>query len=182
MIERVNVLSSTDPLFAECWRIYCESFPTCERRPLEYQLETMLRREYHLDAIVEDDQLIGILGWWDLPDARYIEHLATSPNIRNGGYGAKILAQFCDECPTTKKTILEVEHPEDELSIRRIGFYERMGFHLSDLPYSHPPYDRERVEFVSLRIMTYPTTINKEWLENFTNEYFSMIHFDHFRA
>ena len=36
--------------------------------------------------------------------------------------------------------VLEVELPEDDLSKRRIGFYERNGFKLCHKPYMQPPY------------------------------------------
>ena len=36
--------------------------------------------------------------------------------------------------------MLEVELPQDEMSRRRIGFYERCGFELCHLPYLQPPY------------------------------------------
>ena len=38
------------------------------------------------------------------------------------------------------KIVLEVELPEDELSKRRIGVYERNGFTHCEKPYMQPPY------------------------------------------
>lgn len=179
MIKRVRVKSSSDRYFDRCWEIYVDSFPAVERRSLEYQRETMCREEYHFDAVIDREQFVGILGWWDLPDVRYIEHLATSPSIRNGGYGAKILHSFSLE--STKPIILEVEHPEDEITRRRIGFYERMGFVLNNQEYSHPSYDPTSRSYVSLRIMTHPEAITDEWLRNFNESYFPMIHFAHYQ-
>ena len=43
-----------------------------------------------------------------------------------------------DEFPGT--IILEVERPEDEMSIRRIEFYKRCGFSLCLQDYIQPPY------------------------------------------
>ena len=36
--------------------------------------------------------------------------------------------------------ILEVERPEDEMSTRRIAFYQRCGFTLCNQDYLQPPY------------------------------------------
>lgn len=42
-----------------------------------------------------------------------------------------------------KKVILfEVEDPDTELAQRRIGFYERMGFHLSPFEYVQSPLQK----------------------------------------
>ena len=49
--------------------------------------------------------------------------------------------------------LLEVELPEEELSRRRIGFYERCGFTLHPYEYLQPPYHAEGEPF-PLRIMT----------------------------
>ena len=48
--------------------------------------------------------------------------------------------------------ILEVERPEDEMSRRRIGFYERCGFTLCKQDYLQPPY-RKGGEAVPLYLM-----------------------------
>ena len=36
--------------------------------------------------------------------------------------------------------VLEIEPPEDELTCRRLRFYERLGFRANDFPYTHPSY------------------------------------------
>ncbi|MCS2918128.1 hypothetical protein NXW71_08215 [Parabacteroides merdae] len=44
--------------------------------------------------------------------------------------------------------------PTDEMSKRRIGFYERLGFKLDNQVYHQPPY-REGGEWLEMRLMTY---------------------------
>ena len=48
---------------------------------------------------------------------------------------------------------LEVELPEEEMSKRRIGFYERNGFYYNDYEYMQPAISKGRNE-IPLRIMT----------------------------
>lgn len=50
--------------------------------------------------------------------------------------------------------VLEVEIPAEEMSKRRIGFYERLGYVLDDHVYYQPPYRRGE-EFLEMRLMTY---------------------------
>ncbi len=163
-----------DKLFRQMWDIYIDSFPKNERRSLDYQQQTMLNDAFHCEAILEGDELIGILWWWSFDGVRFIEHLATRSDVRGGGYGAKILNEFIARDQSV--IILEVEHPECQLSRRRIGFYERLGFHLNAHHYSHPSYwqDGTRVE---LLIMSHPCTISQEWLTEFQNKHFASIHF-----
>ena len=52
---------------------------------------------------------------------------------RNGGIGAEAMKQFLAFCGTP--VVLEVEMPADEMSKRRIGFYERLGFKLDNHVY-----------------------------------------------
>ena len=48
------------------------------------------------------------------------------------------MKQFLVFCGTP--VVLEVEMPTDEMSKRRIGFYERLGFELDNQVYHQPPY------------------------------------------
>ncbi len=175
MIERRTVSQECDPLFQFSWELYEASFPNEERRAIDYHIETMAKGQFRAEVILDDDSPIGILFWWDLADFRFIEHLATSPEVRGSGYGEIILRGFIAE--SSKPIILEVEHPLDDLSRRRIGFYERIGFALNAHPYRHPSYQQIQGEFVELMVMTYPTQITAEVLRQFTNREFSTIHF-----
>ena len=48
--------------------------------------------------------------------------------------------------------VLEVENLTDELSLRRIGFYRRLGFTLSDICYDQPNF-HQTCKIIPLRIM-----------------------------
>ncbi|MBQ8992562.1 MAG: GNAT family N-acetyltransferase, partial [Turicibacter sp.] len=60
--------------------------------------------------------------------------LACTPLSRGLGIGSKLVQEVLVEAGN-RRLILEVEPPVDELTKRRIGFYERLGFTLN--PYDH---------------------------------------------
>ncbi|MFR9545592.1 MAG: GNAT family N-acetyltransferase [Rikenellaceae bacterium] len=179
MIQHKNISTINDPLFPFCWELYLAAFPENERRSLDYHTETMSKREFHCDVVLDSDTPIGILFWWDLCDFTFVEHLATIPTVRGKGYGNQILKELISQ--SKNPILLEVEHPEDEISRRRIGFYERMGFVLNDHPYRHPSYQQIEGKFVDLMIMTYPNPISNSELQCFISNEFSIIHFRSFR-
>lgn len=178
MIHYQRIYSQEDILFPFCWELYQSAFPEVERREESYHLETMELKPFRAEVIFDDDVAIGILFWWELTHFRYIEHFATSPQQRGKGYGKEALKEFISR--SDKPILLEVEHPEDKLSRRRIGFYERIGFKLNHHPYSHPSYHQRPDEVVSLMIMSYPTPISAAQLQEFITEELPLIHFRSF--
>ncbi len=178
MIQRKNISTIKDPLFSFCWELYVAAFPENERRDLYYHTETMSREQFHCDVVLNSDEPIGILFWWDLSGFTFVEHLATTPAVRGAGYGNQILSELISV--SRKPILLEVEHPEDEISRRRIKFYERMGFVLNNHPYRHPSYQQIEGEFVDLMIMTHPNSITESELQHFISNEFPIIHFRSF--
>ncbi|MFR9619811.1 MAG: GNAT family N-acetyltransferase [Rikenellaceae bacterium] len=175
MLTRERISTQENPLFPLCWGLYESAFPLEERRAHDYHIETLERPNYHFEAILDQSQPIGFIGWWDLNEMVYIEHFATSPTLRGGGYGGRVLQQFIEQMQ--RPIILEVEHPTDNISQRRIGFYQRLGFQLNQHPYSHPSYQQPSDERVSLMIMTHPAEVSYEQLENFSHNHIPLIHF-----
>ena len=68
---------------------------------------------------------------------------------------------------TDSPLVLEVEDKNDEISKRRIGFYERLGLVLSDIRYNQPNFDNSDT-VIPLRIMYYDKnkTLNLSSVEN----------------
>ncbi|MFI3267174.1 MAG: GNAT family N-acetyltransferase [Rikenellaceae bacterium] len=178
MIQYKRIFTDKDSLFQFGWELYEASFPEVERRGKDYHIETMKLEQFHAEIVLDDDLPIGILFWWDLNNFRYVEHLATTSTQRGKGYGNTILNNFI--ALSDKPILLEVEHPTDDLSRRRIGFYERIGFVLNNHPYSQPSYQQIKDTFVNLMVMTYPRAISSDELQKFINEEFSVIHFRNF--
>lgn len=120
-MQQIRLKNSSNIYFDKAWELYEEAFPLNERRLFEAQVNLMSDPKYHFDILIEDNQLIGFLLWWDLESFRYIDHFATSKQLRNKGYGKLILEQFINN--NSKPILLEVELPTSELNQRRIKFY-----------------------------------------------------------
>ncbi|MFI3262284.1 MAG: GNAT family N-acetyltransferase [Rikenellaceae bacterium] len=179
MISRVPITRENQPLFVKCWNLYVNAFPEEERRTKEYHLDTLKKIEFNFEAILDDEKFVGILCWWSFESIRYIEHFATSPELRGAGYGKIILEQFIKE--NNKPVILEVELPDCTLNKRRIAFYERLGFIFNDCDYAHPPYSNKKDdEFLNLKLMTYPKSIDETDVDKFKEQFFPIIHFRYF--
>ncbi len=179
MIRRKNISTTKESLFQFCWELYLKAFPENERRSLDYHTETMSKREFHCDVVLDSDTPIGILFWWDLSDYIFVEHLATTPAVRGKGYGNQILQELITD--SKKPILLEVELPEDEISRRRIGFYERIGFVLNHHPYCQPSLKQIERDSLPLMVMTYPNPISKSELQRFIANEFPVIHFRNFK-
>ena len=87
--------------------------------------------EYRFTLLEEDGRLLGILLYWEGPGFRYVEHFAIAPELRGGGAGSRILAEFTGQ---GVPVILEIDPPVDGVSIRRKGFYLRCGFRENPFP------------------------------------------------
>lgn len=137
-----------------------EAFPKEETRSYEGQL-ALLENPYYWLRLERDDvgKLLAFMAVWEFDGFRYVEHLAVSKESRGSGIGGKIMKEYLREssCPV----ILEVEPPHDEISKRRIGFYQRLGFQLNEFSYKQPPL-RKGYGWLPLMIMSYPRSVNEE--------------------
>ncbi len=174
-MKKHRITNRQDEYFDFFWKLYESAFPLIERRSLDYQIETLNQKGYTLEVVLEGELPIGFISWWEMSRAIYVEHFAIDPSLRGRSYGGKLLTDFMDTC--AKPIILEVEHPTDDISTRRIGFYERLGFVLNHHPYAHPSYQSPDEPMVELMIMSYPSQVTALELENFKVEAFPMVHF-----
>ena len=110
------------------------------------------RNHFCIIGILSDDVFAGFISYWDFEDFIYIEHFATSKSLRGNGIGGKAIDTFKQSCQG-KPVVLEVEMPTDDISKRRIAFYNKHGFTLSELPYMQPAY-RPCDAPIELRIMS----------------------------
>lgn len=135
------------------------AFPKEERRDTIQQREYTDNNDKFSCYLIKDNNLpIGLLTCWDFEEFIYIEHFAIDPSLRNNGYGQKAITALKEK--EVRPIILEAEEPTNELTKRRIGFYERQGFILQSYAYEQPPY-RSNDGWLPMRLMTYGT-INLE--------------------
>lgn len=134
-----SVKDFSDPVLNLIENTYTESFPEVERRDFSL-VRNLVKDEsrFVVYALSKEDRYVGFITGWLFDGYTYVEHFAIDPAARNGGIGAEAMKQFLAFCGTP--VVLEVEMPTDEMSKRRIGFYERLGFKLDNHVYQQPPY------------------------------------------
>ncbi len=132
---------------------YNASFPVAERRDFSLVKELLDSQPFfNLYVLLQDNAYVGFISIWNFGSFVYVEHFAIDEQARNGGIGRIALQQFMEQF--NLPIILEVELPEDEMSKRRIGFYERIGFSLCNVSYFQPPY-RKGEASIEMRLMSY---------------------------
>lgn len=153
MIEFKQISTSDIEYYQFMESLLKTAFPKEEYRDLEdLRNYTDDVKIFYNNIILEENRPIGFITYWDLDDFYYAEHFAIDPNLRNGGYGKKVIEALCNALD--KSVVLEVEHPTEEMAERRINFYKRQGFELWVNDYQQPPY-RKGDDFLPMYIMTY---------------------------
>lgn len=139
MINLVKVKDTQGEKYHYIEKLLVEAFPSEEYRPLNIQRQYVENKEnFHCLLIQEEEKPIGLLTYWEFHTFCYIEHFAIDTRKRNKGLGEQAIRTICEklDCPI----VLEVEMPNNEISNRRIRFYQRQGFNLWDYEYKQPPY------------------------------------------
>lgn len=167
-MKQIRLKNTTDNYFQKAWEIYEDAFPLSERRLLEAQSNVMKVPNYHFDITIIEKQLIGFLLWWEIETYRYIDHFATSVQMRNKGYGKLILEKFMDS-NNNKPILLEVELPNSTINQRRIKFYEKIGFKLNQHYYEIPPLNESQAP-LQLLLMSYPNRVSENDVQQFVKK------------
>ena len=160
-IEKIKVHSGE--LFLKAMELYESAFPEIERRDVPEQMRVMSKSDYRLSAIMDGVEFLGIIFYWETDDFIFIEHLAVSAERRGEGVGSYALEIMKG---LGKKLILEIEPPVDEVTKRRLSFYERAGFKLTDHHHIQAKY-RVGDEDLVLKILSYPEKISAREYEAF---------------
>lgn len=124
--------------FDRFYQILSNNFPTKEIKEYNYMKDTFHAGLYQVLTLKDNDQIVGIMSFYQHDDFRFIDYFAIDGSLKGKGMGSKMLQYFINL--DDKMVILEVEHPEDEQSKRRIAFYQRNGLYLNDqFEYFVPP-------------------------------------------
>lgn len=145
MLKIKRITNKKDSDWESLLRVYVSSFPYRERRE-EDTLKDMISADktLHINSVKYGKENVGLLVYWDFNEFSYIEHFAIEEDFRNRGLGFKVISWIKNR---QSPAILEVEPPEDEISGRRIAFYERNGFSVISKYYLQPPYRKEESPF-----------------------------------
>lgn len=143
--------------FDEVFSIMKHSFPKNEHRPREEQLALLSDNRYSLITYGRDDVTEAFVALWDMWDFYFIEHFAVAQSLRGRGVGSSILKELLSS--VDRPVYLEAEPPDEEIAIRRIGFYRRLGFHYCDREYIQPSISDGR-DPIPLKLMSYPKPLS----------------------
>lgn len=169
-MELIRIRDTAHPYWTEAWDIYQQSFPLCEQRPLDQHIKALGNPAFHYNLLAEDGRLIGLLSWWDWETSagtafRFGEHFAISPAIRGGGYGSAALEYLLGD--PKRITLLEIDPPIDDISMRREQFYMRNGM-ITNHSYDHiHPSFRPTTQAHQLVIMSHPRLLTPEEFHEF---------------
>ncbi len=136
--HRINSVS--DPFFTNLFNLYALAFPPSERRSwagLEYELS--YEKRLYACALVQDNMFVGFLNYWLFDKFCYIEHFAVCPTLRGKHFGTEAMEIL--KSKTNLPIVFEVEMPNNSTAIRRIKFYERLGYIVLSHSYAQPPYE-----------------------------------------
>ena len=167
-ISQVYANDSNSLKFIE--RIYTESFPLDERRDFSEVIRLLEENDNFFIVLLSDEnKAVGFISYWEWNDFSYVEHFAVDSSCRGSGYGATAMTELLKRI--NNPAVLEVEKPLDNISQRRIRFYERLGFVLCTRSYTQPPYSPEK-QPLELYLMSF----GKIYLNQFFDTVASRIH------
>ena len=117
--------------------IYHTSIPESERIDFEDLVNHAFPNSKIL-GIFNNNNLVGFSFVSVLGEFAYIVYLAIAENQRNNGYGSKALTTLFN-LYSDKTKVLCVEKPnsKNDLRTRRINFYNRNGFTLSNFEFEY---------------------------------------------
>lgn len=155
----INRIKSIDnPHFEEAWRIYNDNFPYEERRTLAHKEVALGDDRCHFVLFTESGKSIGIACYWIFDEYLYVEHLAIDKAAQGGGYGTKLLDFFKEKSPGL--VILEIEPIVDDITQRRLRFYERFGFLRNEHKHLLLQYHDDVPDDLEMLLMSHPKTID----------------------
>lgn len=160
-LERIR--DNNDPRVERSLAEYRTSFPLHEQRRAASQAALFDREAYHFTLLLDGDTEVGTLLYWDLGEALYVEHFYIYAQFRGRSYGAAALRELTGGGRTV---ILEIDPPEDPVSVRRQAFYQRCGFAVNPFPHVHPPYQPDRPGH-ALVVLSYPAPLTQAEYDSF---------------
>lgn len=158
-----RLVSALDSRYPRAMELYKVSFPEHEQRTEQSLADALKHKDYHFNLIYDDACFVGLILYWDMPQAIYVEHFCIATELRNRNYGQRSLELLKE---TGKRIILEIDPISDEISSRRKGFYERVGFQENPYKHVHPPYHPGK-QGHELIVMSFPDVISQEMYDGF---------------
>lgn len=165
MISLAPFASCSGADWDEVMTIYRGAFPGKERWEESRYAEALADPLFEADAIRIGERTAGLLFHWQAGPLRYVEHLAVDPALRGQQVGSRALDALGERFG---RLVLEIDPPEDGISVRRLHFYERQGFVVNPWHYLHPSF-RRPFEPHRLVLLSRPTPLTNEEARDFAD-------------
>ncbi len=172
-MRKIRLTQTSDNYFSNAWSLYCDAFPSEERRLISHQIEILSLDYYHFEVLLNENDFIGIVLWWEFEKLKFIEHFAIQHSFRRKGYGKSVIENLINK--DSRPTLLEVELPQKKIDQNRILFYQNLGFKLNYHPYKQPPL-RLGSPSVDLYLMSFPIAISKAYVNDFISNYHPLVY------
>lgn len=147
-----NIKNIEDKWYKTYRDIYTVSFPIFEQRNEMQQKKAFESEAYHLLIATENEKFLSFISYWEFENYIYIEHLAVNPEYRGQNIGSETLHLFAKKIQKT--VILEIDPPVDEISQKRLRFYEALGYKLNSFVHYHPAYNPAEYKPHELRVLS----------------------------
>lgn len=166
-MRKHRITDPNDVIYPALRTLYDRSFPAYEKRTDAHQIKALSDDRYYLLSFLEDDKLVGFFGYWSFADYLYIEHYAINTDIRGKGYGTQLLKQLLAE--TEKTVILEIDPVIDDISAKRLRFYQNLGFVENHYTHSHPAYQAQ-FQPHSLKVLSHDSILTPTQYQQFAED------------
>ena len=170
--KELNIINKDD--FESFFEVMKKSFPEIERRTYEGQKSLFDNEQYKVLGYKNIyNEVEAFIAYWNFEEFIFIEHFAVDEKLRGNKIGTDILRKFLNKY--SKRIILEVELPDDHISVKRVGFYNRMGFNLNNHEYLQPHLQKV-MYLLPLKIMSYPEDISNEDFIKMKNKVYKKVY------
>jgi len=156
--KRITTIFDAD--FKLTWDTYSSSFPNYEKRLLSSHKKALEDSRFYANSVYDNDDYIGFIFFWTIDSYIFIEHFAIEENFRNNSYGSKIIKKLIEDYKE-HTLLLEIDPPEDDISIRRLGFYNRLGFKNNDIIHSIPSFQKKLGKY-TLNLLSHGRLITQD--------------------
>ena len=163
MLTATSIPCIQHPRFCEWWQLYETTFPVTERRSVQMHALALENPSFCCLFLEDSAGFAGIMAYWQWQDMLFLEHLAIVKERRGQGLGHQALAML------QGRVVLEIEPVEDDVTARRLAFYESCGFCLLQYPHVQLAYQAGQPD-IPLRLLSRPRVSDAE-VQGFESEY-----------
>ena len=144
-MDHIFTYSKSNPIpdekFERVFSILESSFPKSERGNAELHRREHSRDNFRCMCCEPEGVPAAFINYYELPEQEFIfvEHFAVSEELRGKGVGSAMMRELIAGY-SPLNIVLEVESPVDDITRRRVAFYQRLGFSLNSGAYFQPPF------------------------------------------